>query len=79
MHQSLGLGAMLDCSRGAVMHLPALKRYIDLLAKMGYKTLMLYTEDTYEIEEEPYFGYRRGKYTVKELREVDAYAAERGI
>lgn len=79
MHQSLGLGAMLDCSRGAVMHLPALKRYIDLLAKMGYKTLMLYTEDTYEIEEEPYFGYRRGKYTVEELREIDAYAAERGI
>lgn len=79
MNRTLGLGAMLDCSRGAVMHLPALKRYIDLLARMGYKTLMLYTEDTYEIEEEPYFGYRRGKYTTEELREIDAYAKERGV
>lgn len=79
MYQPLGRGVMLDCSRGAVMHLPALKRYIDLLAKMGYKTLMLYTEDTYEIKEEPYFGYRRGKYTTEELREIDAYARDRGI
>mgnify|MGYP004624396959 FL=1 len=77
--QPLGLGVMLDCSRGAVMHKTALKRYIDLLAKMGYKTLMLYTEDTYEVEGEPYFGYRRGRYSIAELREIDAYAAERGI
>lgn len=77
--QPLGLGVMLDCSRGAVMHKTTLKRYIDLLAKMGYKTLMLYTEDTYEVEGEPYFGYRRGRYSIAELREIDAYAAERGI
>ena len=79
MEQPLGLGVMLDCSRGAVMHKTALKHYIDLLAGMGYKTLMLYTEDTYEVEGEPYFGYRRGKYTIAELREIDAYAGERGI
>lgn len=75
----LGIGIMLDCSRGAVMNLPSLKRYIELLAKMGYKTLQLYTEDTYEIKEEPYFGYLRGKYTQAELREIDAFTLEKGI
>lgn len=73
------LGAMLDCSRGAVMNLPSLKRLIDQIAKMGYTYLELYTEDTYEIPEEPYFGYLRGRYTQAELREVDAYARERGV
>lgn len=76
---NFGLGVMIDCSRGAVMNVPSLKRFIDLLSKMGYKALQLYTEDTYEIPEEPYFGYLRGKYTQKELREVDAYAAARGV
>ena len=73
------LGVMLDCSRNAVLRPEELYRFIDILAKMGYNTLQLYTEDTYEIEGEPYFGYLRGRYTVEELRAIDAYAAERGV
>ena len=73
------LGVMLDCSRNAVMNVPSLKRFIDNLAKMGYNMLQLYTEETYEIEGEPYFGYLRGRYTVAEMQELDAYAKERGI
>jgi ADP-ribosylglycohydrolase len=46
---------------------------------MGYNTLMLYTEDTFEIEDEPYFGYMRGRYTKEELSEIDAFAASLGI
>ena len=45
------------------------------LEKMGYNTLMYYTEDTYEVKDEPYFGYLRGRFTADELRELDAYAA----
>ena len=55
------LGVMLDCSRNAVLRPEELYRFIDILAKMGYNTLQLYTEDTYEIEGEPYFGYLRGR------------------
>ena len=73
------LGVMIDCSRNAVMNVPSLKRFIDYLSKMGYNMLQLYTEDTYEIEGEPYFGYLRGRYTKEELNEIDAYAKERGI
>ncbi len=73
------LGVMLDCSRGAVYTVEALKKYIDVLAKMGYNSLQLYTEDTYEIKEEPYFGYMRGRYSADELRQLDSYAASKGI
>lgn len=72
-------GVMLDCSRNAVMKVSAVKRMIDCLQKMGYNTLELYTEDTYEIKGEPFFGYLRGRYTGAELKEIDAYAKERGI
>ena len=73
------LGLMLDCSRNAVFTPEAVRRLIDLLSKMGYNTLQLYTEDTYEVDGEPFFGYLRGRYTKDELRALDAYAASRGI
>ncbi len=73
------LGVMLDCSRNAVYTVETLYRFIDKLVAMGYNTLQLYTEDTYEIEGEPYFGYLRGRYTAEELRALDAYCRERGI
>ena len=63
-------GVMIDMSRDAVMTVPALKKYITYLAKMGYNTLMLYTEDTYEVDGEPFFGYMRGRYSIEELREI---------
>ena len=72
-------GVMIDCSRNAVPSVSGLKRFIDSIAKMGYNVLMLYTEDTFEVENEPYFGYKRGKYSSAELRELDAYARKRGV
>ena len=72
-------GAMVDVSRGAVMKVEAVKRYIDHLAALGMNLLMLYTEDTYEVPEYPYMGYLRGRYSQKDLMELDAYAAEMGV
>lgn len=72
-------GTMLDCSRNAVMNVPSVKRWVDILADLGYNTLMLYTEDTWEVQNQPYFGYARGRYTAAELREMDAYARSRGV
>lgn len=73
------LGVMLDCSRNAVMKPEKVKEYIDVLADLGYNCLMLYTEDTYEIKKEPYFGQNRGRYSEEEIRMMDAYAASRGV
>lgn len=73
------LGVMLDCSRNAVMKPEKVKEYMDIMADLGYSRLMLYTEDTYEIKNRPYFGHNRGKYSIDELKELDAYGKERGI
>ena len=73
------LGIMLDCSRNAVRNINHLKELIRHLALMGYNQIQLYTEDTYEVESEPYFGYMRGRYTIAEMKEIDDYAARFGI
>lgn len=73
------VGIMIDCSRGAVYTVDAVKKFIVIMSRMGYNMLSLYTEDTYEIEGEPYFGSKRGRYTADELRELDDFAAEHGV
>lgn len=73
------LGIMLDCSRNAVRSVEHIKEIIRNLALMGYNQLQLYTEDTYEIEGEPYFGYMTGRYTASELKQIDDYADMFGI
>ena len=72
-------GVMIDMSRNAVMSMDGLRRFLPLLKKMGYNCVMLYTEDTYEVDGEPYFGYMRGRYSKAEMKEIDAFAASLGI
>ena len=72
-------GGMLDVSRNAVMRPETIKFMIRRMALMGLNTLMLYTEDTYEIEDRPYFGYMRGRYTKEEIKDIDSYALLFGI
>lgn len=70
---------MADMSRNAVFNIKSCKRMIRYLALMGYDSMMLYTEDTYEIPEYPYFGRMRGRFSQAELRELDDYADRFGI
>ncbi len=72
-------GIMLDCSRNAVPRIDTIKEILCQLALMGHNTILLYTEDTYELENNPYFGYMRGRYTIQELREIDDFADMLGI
>ena len=72
-------GAMVDMSRDAVMNVKTVKFMLRKMALMGLNMYMLYTEDTYELENYPYFGYMRGRYTKEEIRELDAYAIKLGI
>ena len=73
------LGVMVDCSRNAVMNVPTVKKFAKLIRSMGYNTLMLYTEDTYEVDNQPAFGYQRGRYSQAELRELDQYCLSIGM
>ncbi|MBQ8818360.1 MAG: beta-N-acetylhexosaminidase [Clostridia bacterium] len=72
-------GVMIDMSRNAVMSMDGLRRFLPLLKKMGYNCVMFYTEDTYEVDGEPYFGYMRGRYTKAEMKAIDAYAESLGM
>lgn len=72
-------GVMLDASRNAVPTVSNVEKLLQKMAVMGLSTLMLYTEDTYEVKEHPYFGYMRGRYTAEELRACDEYASQLGI
>ena len=77
--QDISFGVMIDSSRNAVMRVNEIKRLIDTIIPMGYNTLYLYIEDTYEIESEPYFGRNRGRYTKAELKELNDYGKERNF
>lgn len=72
-------GIMLDCSRNAVVRPEHFKLWLRRLALLGFDTAMLYTEETYEIPGEEYFGYLRGRLSVSELKDIDAYARRMGI
>ncbi|SPO32502.1 uncharacterized protein UTRI_04246 [Ustilago trichophora] len=73
------IGTMIDCSRNGVLNVRSTKYLVRTLALLGYNMLQLYTEDTYEIDGEPFFGYMRGGYSPSELKHIDDYAALFGI
>lgn len=72
-------GIMIDCSRNAVLKVDAVKEMMRKISVMGHNMVMLYTEDTYKLDDYPYFGYMRGAYTKEELKERDSYALLFGI
>ena len=70
---------MIDVSRNAVMKKDEVKKIILMMALFGLNRLMLYTEDTYEIDNHPYFGYLRGRYTAEDLKEFVEYGESLGV
>lgn len=73
------VGMMFDASRGAVPRPDTFRSFLRKMALMGMNLGMMYTEDTYEVPGQPYFGYQRGRYTDAELRALDDYADLLGI
>ena len=73
------LGVMIDCARNAVPKIETFKEYIIYLSLQGYTNLGLYLEDLFEVDDEPMFGYMRGKYSKAELKDLVAFASHFGI
>ena len=73
------LGVMFDVSRNAVLRPETLRFFFRKMALLGFHLGMMYTEDTYEVPQYPYFGYLRGRYSADELRALDDYADALGI
>jgi hypothetical protein len=72
-------GLMHDCSRNGPLNIKQAKQMIMVLALFGLNRFMLYTEDVYEMDGEPFFGYLRGRYTKAELKELNDYALGFGV
>ncbi len=72
-------GVMFDCSRNGVLKPEAIRFFLRKMALMGLNLAMMYTEDTYEVPGQPWFGYKRGRYTYEELKALDDYANLFGI
>lgn len=72
-------GVMLDMSRNGVMKPEQVKKFAKVISTFGYNMIQLYTEDTYEVDNEPYFGYMRGRYTKAELKDIVNYCNSIGV
>lgn len=72
-------GSMLDVSRNSVYTIEALQKILVMHALLGLNMVMLYAEDTFEVPGEPFFGYMRGRYSIKEIKAVDKFADNLGI
>ena len=72
-------GFLLDISRGRVPAVETAKRLIELLARLRYNELMLYTEHTFRFESHPGIGAGSGGFSGREIRELDAHARECGV
>lgn len=73
-------GPMFDVSQGgAVLTVESVQKFLRHMALMGMDMIMLYTEDSYDVKEQPYFGYMRGRYTQEEIRALDDYSDMFGI
>lgn len=70
---------MWDVSRNAVLRPEQVERLLLRCALMGVSTVLLYTEDTYEVPGEPLFGAGRGRYSLAELAALDRVARSYGI
>ena len=79
MNKFRTLSVYIECSTNSTPTVETLKKYIDIISKMGYNELYLGCTDAYKIEGEPYFNYKRGGYTTEDFQEIDAYAKTKGI
>ena len=73
------LSVYLECSAGSTPRVETIKNYIEIMQKLGYTKLYLGLSGAYHIDDEPYFAYKKGKYTTKQLQEIDSYGKEKGI
>lgn len=68
------LSIMVDVARNYPLKVETFKKLIRYMALLGYSTLKIYFEDLLEVNNEPYFGYLRGRYSKEEIKEVVNYA-----
>lgn len=72
-------GEMLDNSRNSVLNLKTAKEIIIYSALLGLDNILLYNEETFEVPEDPYFGYMRMGYSKADVRKLTDFGNEFGV
>lgn len=72
-------GIFLDISRNAALNITSLKYFLRQTAIAGLNTVLIYMEDMFEIDGLPYFGYTRGRFSKKDIKELCAYGDMYGV
>lgn len=72
-------GFLLDISRGKVPRPETVRWLVEVLARLRYNELFLYTEHTFQFEKHPEIGAGSGGYAAPEIRELDAFARACGV
>ena len=72
-------GFLLDISRGKVPRPETIRWLVEVLARLRYNELFLYTEHTFQFEKHPEIGAGSGGYAAAEIRELDAFARGCGV
>ena len=73
-------GLMYDGSQASsLLTVATCKRFLLMLAAMGLNAFLLYTENTFDLPNEPYWGYMRPRYSEEDFREIDDFAYALGI
>ena len=72
-------GFLLDISRGKVPRPESIHGLIEILARLRYNELFLYTEHTFQFERHPEIGSGSGGYSAAEIRELDGAARAHGV
>ena len=73
------VGYMLDISRYRVPTMETVKRQVDILGKLGYNHFQLYTEHVFAYKGHESVWREASPFTPDEIRDLDAYCADRGI
>ena len=73
------LGYHLDVSNGRVLRMEMMRRVVDILHALGYNHLQMNTEHTFAYSKHRAVWDGASPMTPDEVRELDAFCAERGI
>ena len=73
------LDVFLSFSSNARVSVENIKKFFRIIKDMGYTGVIFGMTDTFDLPDEPYFGYFRCKYTKEELKEINRYAKELGL
>ena len=73
------LNAIVNVSGNAVPTVSTLKKFARIIKDFGYDAMYISFDDVMKLDDEPLFGYQRGRYDVAEMNELDDYCSSIGI